>query len=465
MTARFPLILLCLTASLWADDRLKTHAPAKALAKEARTEDWTRFLGPRNDAKSQESPIAKSWPEGGPTLLWELSKGEGYATPAMQGEMLVLFHRWQGKESLEGRKAETGELVWEYAYPVDYQDRYGYSNGPRGSPVIAGDAVFSLGIRCMLTCVELKTGKLRWQRNLMEDYGVPQYFFGSGGSPLVLGERVIVNLGGKPETPEGVNVAAFEVGTGKTVWETKNPWGASYASPVAVKIHDKERLLVFAGGESRPPLGGLLLIDPADGRLIDQYPWRAQKFESVNAASPVAVGERVFITEPYRVGGVALDVEREPEKLKEAWKAPKLASHFATPVYHEGYLYGFDGEKPHLAQLVCYDWKTGAEAWREELRWEDKYEGRVRQNGVFRGSLLHLGGRFLCLGEGGALLWLDLSPQGCKVAQRVQLFDAEETWSCPAIHHGLLYICQHGRDFQTQAKPRLLCYDFRGAAE
>jgi outer membrane protein assembly factor BamB len=147
----------------------------------------------------------------------------------------------------------------------------------------------------MLHCLELATGKVLWKRDLRAEYAVPQNFFGSGPSPLVWNDVLIVNLGGKSKDGEELCVAAFNKLSGDMVWSVPGPWGASYASPIAATLRGKPRVLVFAGGESRPPSGGLLCIDPAEGSVDFRFPWRADKYESVNASTPIVVdSQRVF---------------------------------------------------------------------------------------------------------------------------------------------------------------------------
>ncbi len=457
------LLPLC-SSSLAAqdDDRLTVHGNPKPLPKDAKTEPWPAFLGVRWDGKSGETGIATTWEEKGPKLLWELQKGEGYTTPAIGDGKLILFHRLDGKEMIECRHPENGAEIWTVDYPVAYRDQYGYSSGPRGSPVIESGFVYTLGVRSMLTCCSLADGKIVWQRDLQKDYQVPQYFFGTGSSPVVWKETIIINVGGRePPAQDRETVIAFDKKSGETKWIAKTGWGASYATPIIATIHGKERLFVFAGGKSRPPEGGLLLLDPVDGKILDRFDWRAQKYESVNATTPVVVGNRVFITETYRLGGICLDID-ENDKFQEAWRAPNFGTHWSQPIHHEGYLYGFHGEREPFAELVCYEWATGKERWRNDLRWQDEHEdGRKFINSPFRGSLLHVQGKYLCQGEGGTLLWLTLTPEGATIDQRFQLFHATQTWSAPAIHRGLVYLSQHYKDLRGQTGPRLLCYDFR----
>ena len=214
--------------------------------------------------------------------------------------------------------------------------------------------------------------------------------------------------------------------------------------------------------ESRPPTGGLLCIDPATGSVDFEFPWRAQKVESVNAATPVVSGNHIFLTECYVIGGVMLEVT--PEFFADpVWKAPKFGVHFMTPVLDDGYLYGFDGRHDLQAELVCYEAKTGKEMWRSREEWQEVLpDGRPFNMGLRRGNLLKVDGAWLCLGEYGSLLWMDLSPEGPKVLARHQLFLARETWTLPAVHRGLLYVAQNTKDYISGKPQRVICYDLRG---
>ena len=124
---------LCLEAK---DRWVKVSAP-RALPEDAKTYDWSRFNGHGDDAKPSETNLLADWSEKGPSLIWSLEKGYGYASPSIVDGVLVIFHRIDGNEVAEGRNPETGAPIWEYSYPVDYRDRYGYSAGPRASPVVS----------------------------------------------------------------------------------------------------------------------------------------------------------------------------------------------------------------------------------------------------------------------------------------------------------------------------------------
>jgi outer membrane protein assembly factor BamB len=225
---------------------------------------------------------------------------------------------------------------------------------------------------------------------------------------------------------------------------------------------------VFAGGESKPPVGGLLSVDPANGRIDFRFPWRSRKYESVNAASPVVVGERVFISASYRTGGALIRIT--PDFREElVWKTSQLGTHFSTAIHRDGFLYGFDGRHQGDAALVCLDMESGREMWRFAPEWQERVTSGAQSRQVsystFRGQLLWADGHFLVLGELGHLLWMDLSPQKHEIEARAWLFSAQETWAPPVLSRGLLYIVQNRPDAITGAPPRLLCYDLRGRSD
>ena len=387
-----------------------------------------------------------------------MKKGSGYTSPVIVDGRLVMFDRFEDEEVIECFEPETGKRFWRFGYPVTYTDRYSFKNGPRASAVIDSGKVYTLGVTSMLTCLDLVTGQKIWQRDLDAEFEVPSYFFGHGSCPLVYDGKVIVNLGGKG----GLSVAAFDQNTGKLVWGTKHEWLSSYSSPVVKTLQGKPRLLVFAGGESRPPFGGLLCIDPKTGELHDAFPWRADKFESVNSSTPIAVGEnRVFISECYEIGAVVLELTPEL-KWKEIWKAPGFNLHWMTPVTNGGELFGFSGRNEPDAYLSSFNIETGKENWRKDIQWTTKLNGtRDYRLRYFRGSLLHADRKFFALGETGTLAILELNKEGVKETSKAQLFLARSTWSLPVLHRGLLYVSQHETDLLGGKGPRLLCYDLR----
>ncbi|HRQ88368.1 MAG TPA: PQQ-binding-like beta-propeller repeat protein, partial [Bacteroidia bacterium] len=275
-------------------------------------------------------------------------------------------------------------------------------------------------------------------------------FFGYGSTPLVYGDKLIVNVGA-----EGACVVAFDKATGAQIWATAHEWHGSYSSPIIAKLNGQDRLLVLTGGMVKPPTGGLLCIDPADGSVDSAFPWRSSNFTSVNATSPVACGEgRVFITEDYGLGGamLAYDADFQPRVL---WTLPELGCQFQTPIYHDGLLYGVYGNG---GLLIACDAASGRPLW-NEMFYQTTVEWRGRQSPLSLGHahLIHVDGAFLCLGENGDLLRLEMNAGGYRILAKARLFYAPETWAPPVVSGGRLYI------MQNEFEPRLICYDLRPA--
>ncbi|HEY1082147.1 MAG TPA: hypothetical protein VGE29_07790, partial [Prosthecobacter sp.] len=256
------------------------------------------------------------------------------------------------------------------------------------------------------------------------------------------------------------------------VWKVEDEWGASYASPVTARLHGQTKVLIYAGGESNPAIGGLLCIDPSKGTLHDRFPWRDEEYIQATGSSPTVIPDknRAFITTCYPknkpLGGVMVEYD-ENFKAREIWHSEKIAVHWMTPVYLDGHLYAIDGERENNSRLVCVNADTGEEVWARNIEWEDAAfgasQGRSKpvRLSILRASLLRADGAFLCLGEIGSLHWLKLSPKGCDEMSKTQLFYALNTWSLPSLSQGLLYVHQQAESLDRKTGTRILCYDLR----
>ncbi len=421
--------------------------------------DWPQFLGATRDGKSAETGLATNLSAA--RILWSHPRGESYSAPSIYKGRLIHHGRSQNVEKVECLDAATGALIWSNETPTTYHDRFNYLTGPRASPAIDGDRVYTLGVQGVLSGLSLQDGRLLWCRQLMEEFAVGEDFFGFCSSPLIEGDALILNLG------SGKCVVSLDKFSGATRWIAEDTWGRSYATPVAATLYGRRVLFVFAGGESSPPVGGLLCLDSATGKIYFRFPWRSPRYASVNASTPVVSGNRVFISSSYDVGGVMLEVQPD-FTFKEIYRTKAYASHWATPILHNGHLYGFANN-----QLTCMDWETGTRVWREVIKLEgiesqaaagsgrgaDQYREPPGNAGFGIGSLIYADGRFLCLGENGLLAWLDLSPAGFRILSSVRLFNAEQTWTAPVLSDGRAYICQNLPDSENLS--RLICLDLR----
>ena len=449
--------LMAQAAAGTAFGQTRAHRKPKPLPMDAVTHDWSSFLGPSHDAVSTETRLSRRLP---PQLVWEFAKGSGYSSPAIVGDHLIFMHRLGNEELVECLHPETGLIQWQFRYATVFEDRYGYNNGPRSSPVIDGERVYTVGAEGKLHCLELASGNEVWTRDLRAEYGVRQDFFGTASTPLVEGGLLIINVG----APNGPCVAGLDQATGREVWRAGDEWGPSYASPVPAVVHGERRVIVFAGGESSPPTCGLMSIEPTTGQVDFMFSFRSRTYESVNASCPVVFDNKVFISSSYRKGSALIDV-RPDFTHGVAWTTPEFGLHFNTAIHRDGYLYGFDGRNEGDASLACIDAANGQVVWRETPTWTEGFvlngQSRRATMGTGRGSLLAVDGQFLCLGELGHLLWMDLTPKGYQEVSRGWLVAARESWTLPVLSRGLLYVVQNTRDMLQGAGPRLLCYDLR----
>jgi len=287
--------------------------------------------------------------------------------------------------------------------------------------------------------------------------GKPDYFFGKGSNPIVYQEFVIVNVGGSKNRC----VVGFNKNTGKTEWITKDSWGASYSSPVITKLHDTDVCLVFTGGESRPPEGGLLVIRPENGEKLARFSWRSSRYESANAVPPIPLGDNhVFLSECYEKGSVVLEFKKDFSH-SIVWTNKNINIHWMTPVLKDGTMYGIAGRHQQGAETFCLDPLSGKVHWKEPIFWNETINDRKTRIGLFRGAILKLEDGFICLSELGSLLKIDFSPKGWEIQNKAQLFFAPGTWTLPAVSNGLLYIMQNETDRITGKQPRILCFDLR----
>ena len=407
-------------------ERVISAKPDVNIAAEDSGEDWPSFLGPRHNSISSEKGLTQSWPPEGPPVVWSRKLGPSYSGPVTSQGRLILFHRVGMEEVVQCVDAGTGDEIWKRSYPTRYVDQYGYNNGPRSSPTIHLNRVYTYGAEGKLTCLDFRTGELLWQRSINQDYQVPQSFFGVAGAPVIDGELVLLNAGG----PSGAGVTAVSRNTGKTVWKTSND-GASYSTPV-VRTINGERLAIFFTRE------GLLAVETRSGQERYRYPFRSRNHYSVNVASPVAVDDYVFLSATYNTGAVLLKLELAG--LKEIWR-DRLAmqNHWATSIYYEGYLYGMDGRHETGSNFRCIEFMTG------KVRW-------TADKGLGRSAFIMAEGHLITLGERGYLALIEVNPDRYIEKSRVRVLDYP-CWTPPVLSHGLLYV---------RNETRLVCLNLRG---
>jgi outer membrane protein assembly factor BamB len=377
--------------------------------------DWPQLLGPARDGVYTGTPLAAAWPAAGPRKEWQKSIGQGLAGPVVAGDRVILFHRVANEEVVEALDARTGEGRWRYAYPTAYRDDFGFDEGPRAVPVMANGRVYTFGAEGQLHAVDLATGGRVWSVDTAARFGVRKGFFGAAGSPLVEDGRVIANVGGKDGT-KGAGIVAFNATTGAVLW-TSTDHDASYSSPIGATFGGRRHAVFFTRA-------GLVGLDPATGTVLFQRPWRSRSAASVNAATPVVVGDLIFVSATYDTGAAVLRVNGT--ELTELWSSDEaLSNHYATSIHANGYLFGFHGRQEFNPSFRAVDLKTGAVKWSE-----DRFHA---------GSVMLVGDRLLIMRETGELVLAAASAQAYRPLAHAQILPPTVR-ALPALAEGFLYV-------------------------
>jgi outer membrane protein assembly factor BamB len=428
------------------------------------SEDWPRFLGPRANGISSETNLLQQWPSNGPPVLWDQKIGTGYGAPSTRGNLLVLHHRLADEEIVEGMEAATGQTVWRYAYPSHFIDPYGYNNGPRSTPLLTAERCYTFGAEGKLLCLELKSGKLVWQRDTSADWDVPPAFFGVGSSPILEGDKLLVMVGGQTNS----GMVAFDASTGKTLWQSVGannwqgqtmfgwrgepkvnwqPWEkqASYSTPVAATIHARRQILCLMRQ-------GLVSVNPTNSEVNFSFWFRSPATDSVNAMNPVVVDDLVLISAAYyKIGSVLLKVKPDGKGVEEVWRGTSLEIHWTTPIYEDGFLYAFSGRNEPDAHFRCVEYKTGKVLWDRDESWPPH---STRTPSVYgRGSAILADGKLIVLGEGGLLGLFKVSPEKAEEISRFQVPQLHyPCWAAPVLCNKRLFL---------RSEDALVCFDMK----
>lgn len=391
------------------------------------TNAWPRLFG-NHHGRASDSPALKiEWDEGGPTEVWRQPTGIGYSSPIVADSRLIVHSRIADEEVVRCRSVDDGSVHWEHTSPTKFVcDWPPYSSGPYSTPTIHGGRVYSLGAEGVLCCLELTSGDVVWQRNLMADYDVPAGTFAVGHSPLVIGDRMILNVGGRKS---GTGVVALSLSNGEELWAaTDHP--AAYCTPVVANVGGSQFVCVLTGF-------GIVTLDPASGETFDVVEAHANSIrDAPSAVTPLVVGDRLLIS-VYQVGTQCFRIGSDG-KLTLLWKVRReFESQFNPLVCVDGSVYGW-----HCldSSLRCFDLATG------DLHW--KWKSKLR-----RGTQIAASGKLILLGEAGHLGWADLDPTQLRKGVLTEEPVLEKPcYSAPALAKGFLF---------ARNEHEIVCFDLR----
>jgi outer membrane protein assembly factor BamB len=395
--------------------------------------DWPQFRGPDRSNVAPETGLLKSWPAGGPKLLWTFDQaGVGYAGPAIVGDRLYTMGAFKDQEYLFVLDVRTGtRKLWQAPLGPLYSNNRG--SGPRGTPTVADGLVYALGGRGGLVCVAATDGKEVWRRNLVRDLGGQVPMWGYSESPLVDGDRVVCTPGGARGT-----LAALDRKTGKALWRSTGWTDRAEYPSVVVGSAGGVRQYVQMTAQS---VAG---VAPADGKLL----WRYERPQRITIPTPICFGDYVYVTSGYRAGCNLLKVTASGGKLEvdEVYANSNMVNHHGGVVLYEGHVYGFSDGRG----WVCQDFKSGKIVWQERRK-------------LGKGSLTCADGLlFLYSENNGTVVLIDASPKGWNEKGRFTIpqhsrrprpaLARQNIWTHPVVANGRLYL----RDQEM-----LFCYDVR----
>ena len=394
-----------------------TAALALLPAAAAAGEDWPQWRGPNRDGISRETGLLQSWPEGGPPLAFRADGlGAGYSTVAVADGRVHTLGMLSGREWVFALDAKTGAKLWSTPHGDAYRD--GRGDGPRGVPTVVDGKVYALGARGQLTALDAASGQVLWTVNLLERFGGRNIGWGISESPLVLDDRVLVSPGSRR-----VGFAALDRETGELIWGAEGD-EAGYASPLPVNLPGAPHVVFFTGERAAG-------IRADDGALLWSY--RRASNRTANIATPILVSNRggaveLFLSSDYGTGGALLELRSDGVggvTAVEKYFTRNMRVHHATPVLHEGVLYGFSS-----SILSALDIETGALFWRDRS--------------IRKGSLTFADNRLYVFSERGDVALLAPSRAGYDERGRFEFSEAdrsgENTWTHPVVANGLLYL-------------------------
>ncbi len=391
--------------------------------------DWPQFRGPRRDGIVRNQSVRLNWDVEPPVCLWRHPVGPAWSSFAM-ADNLAITQEQRGKEEVVAcYDVHTGDQLWVHADTARYTDPQA-GTGPRATPTIFDSRVFSLGAFGLLNCLEARTGRVIWSRDITKDAGTTPAGYGMCSSPLIVGDSVIVNAGGNETEQPGKSLIAYNRVSGDIVWAHGNH-RVGYASPVHAEIAGSPQILAFGNK-------GLAGHDAAGGEELWWFPW--DNFTGNNCADPIVLDDgKVFLSCGYGKGTVLLDVRKEGgawSATPTGWKTNnKFKLKFNNAALKEGHVYGLNE-----GILSCIDTKTGEITWKK---------GRFGF-----GQLLLVQNRLIVVSDRGKAILVKAEPDAYR---EIAAFDAVSgmVWNHIAMGQGLLLI---------RSESEAACFDLRDTA-
>lgn len=390
------------------------QAAKTATQASARAVPWTQWGGPHRNFHTESTGLRDTWAPSGPAVVWKRPLGEGYSSPAVENGVLYTMYGKPREEVVIAANAETGKTLWEQSAPMTFQsDAPEMGNGPYASPLLAGDRLFTAGVAGRLQCLDKKTGKLLWTKELWKDYRGSQLMYGYASSPIAFHDMVIVPVGGP-----GKALIAFRQADGKVAW-SRNDFGNVYSSPLLIDVSGLEQLAVLMDG-------AVLGVNPNNGDPQWQVPFKADY--SIAVATPVwGQDNLLFVSSEYGGGSKVIELRRNGNQTTatELWSSNRLRLHHGNAMRVGDAIYFSSGGKGSQAILSAVDARTGKIHWQERS--------------IEKATFVWADQKLITLDQDGNLMIAHPSPQGFKITAKAPLL-SHLSWTPPVLVGTRLYI-------------------------
>lgn len=379
--------------------------------------DWPNYRGPMQNGISEETQWRKDYGTQSPPVLWRASVGVGFSSMVANGTRVYTMGHQEGQDYIQCIDASNGKSIWKHSYESDLDDRF-FEGGPTSTPTLDGDRVYALARHGDLFCLDAQTGELRWHKNLANDEEVRVPGWGFAGSPVVVGDHLLLNVGSAG--------MLLHKNTGETVWKSAEG-EAGYMTPLVFKEGTNDYALIASGKQYH-----CVRLD--SGEILWKHRWLTTY--GCNAASPILRNQRLFLSSGYGRGAALLQVDQNPPRV--LWSHKELSNQMNSSVLVGDHLYGFDGDENGEVQLRCVEFETG------HVRWSHP--------GLGSGSLMAADNHLILLSSTGELLIAPANPDSFKPSTQVKVMEGK-CWTVPVLCHSKLF-CRN-------AAGDLLCLDLR----
>jgi outer membrane protein assembly factor BamB len=395
----------------------------------ANAADWAQWRGPTRDGISSEAGLLQEWPEGGPTLAWQVNDaGGGYSTPSIVGDRLyVMGNEGDDNEFVQARAVADGAILWTTKIGAVGPNTGPQYPGARGTPTVDGDLLFAVGSDGDVACLKVDSGDVVWKKQFRTDFAGQPGAWAYSESPLVDGDKVICTPGGPEAT-----VVALNKRMGDVIWKCASPEAdqAAYASAIVVESAAVGRQYVQFLQK------GLVGLDPESGKILWRYAGTAEG-SAANIPTPIAANDHIY-SAAGRTGGGLVKLIKTADGIaaEQVYFSASLPTSIGGSVKVGDYLYGTNGQG-----MFCVEFLTGTVKWQER--------------GVGPSSVCFADGRIYVHGESGETALIEASPEGYKEHGRFTPANAPDrgrakAWAYPVVSDGRLFL----RDATS-----IWCYD------